>query len=129
MPKKKASKELALAGQPDFSSILSSDLPISMKRRAVLIGLGLKAPRKKYKSPAERKAAAKERAKKKRAEKTKALKKYGLEPKPKVKKTKAEKRAKRSERGKIKRELFKEFARMNPEMAKKFGFDPARFKP
>ena len=125
MPRKTA---LLALPEPDFSNILSADIPISLKRQQILTELGLRKPKKKYETIEERKAAAKERAKKKRAEKVKALKPFGLEPKPKPRKTKAQKKERRKERGRVRRELFREFAKMNPDMAKKAGFDPSRFR-
>ena len=130
MPKKKTTTALVPMGVPDFSSVLSTqDMSLSMKRRKVLEELGLRKPKKKYASVEDRKAAAKERAKKRKEERVKVLKQYGLEPKkrgPKL--TKAQKTAKRQDRGKVRREFLREMARQNPELAKKFGIDPSRFR-
>lgn len=123
-------KKTALIPMPDFSSILGApDVPIAIKRKKVLEELGLRRPRKKYESVEERKAAAKERAKKRREERLQVLKRYKLEPKKKGPGlTKAQKKEKRRTRGQDKRQFLREMARQNPDMARKFGIDPTRFR-
>ena len=130
----KKSTEVALIGEgtqpPDFSKIIQSE-SISMveKRKLVLEKLGMKGTKKKYATTEERKLAAKERSKKRREERVTALKEYGLEPKAKgPKKTKAQKKATRKARGKSRRSFLREMAKANPELAKKYGIDPKRFK-
>jgi len=136
MPKKKGTEIQLTGGMPsmpspkDFASILESEsLSMAQKRRQVLEQLGLKGTRKKYASPVERKAASKERREKRKSTRLESLKQYGLEPKvrgPKM--SKEERKTKRSERGKTKRGFLREMAKANPELAKKYGIDPSRFK-
>lgn len=115
---------------PDFSNVLgNAELTLAEKRKKVLMGLGLRKTKKVYASPAERKAAAKERAKKRREAKLEVLKKYGLEPHAKgPKKSKEEKKAVRKERALHKREFLREMAKADPERAKQFGIDVTRFR-
>jgi len=119
-------------GVPDFSNILQSqELTLVDKRRKVLEGLGLRKPRKKYKTKEERKATAKERAKARRAERLQLLEKYGLGARPKGKKkygSKEERKAAGKERAKDKRRFLREMARKNPDLARKYGIDPERFR-
>jgi len=131
MAKRMAKKKIGLLpiSAPSISHILDSEMSLPEKRRKVLEELGARKPKKKYKTVEDRKAAAKERAGVRRAEKIKILGKYGLAPKkagPKL--TKEEKREKRSNKGKVKREFIREMARQNPDLAKKFGIDPTRFR-
>lgn len=115
---------------PDFSAIIQSEsLDLAEKRKKVLEQLGLRRPRKKYATPGERKEASKKRREGRKATRLEALKKYGLEPKKKgPKMSKEERGKKRSERGKSRREFMREMARGSPDLAKKYGIDPSRFK-
>lgn len=114
---------------PNLSSILSGAKPLSDKRREVLIALGLRRPRQKYTTPALKKTAAKKRRKERKLERNKELAKYGLAPRKRGKKlTTDQKNKRRNERGKNKRAGLREMARANPDLAKKFGIDPTRFR-
>ena len=130
MPSEKEVTPLVLpTGTPDFSNIIAADIPIAQKRSAILQGLGLKGTKKKYKTPAERKKAAKARSVKRRKERQKVLAKYGLKPKKKAPKlTKEQKKARRKERSKVRSSFLQEMVKANPEMARKHGINPARFK-
>jgi len=99
------------------------------RRRGIAIALGLRTPRKRYKNKKERKAASKERREQRKKDRLTLYEQYGMTPRKRgAKLTPDEKRAKRSERGKKRRELLREMARANPELAKKYGVDPSRFK-
>jgi len=115
---------------PDFSSIITSEsLTIAEKRKKVLEGLGMRTRKKKYESVEERKAASKLRREERKKERLSALAQYGLEPRKKgPRKTKAQKKKARSERGKARREFMREMAKASPDLAKKYGIDPSRFK-
>ena len=135
MPKKgteivPAENLIPVTSTPDFTNILESEsLSIAEKRKKVLEELGLRSTRRKYASPEERKEAAKKRRDERRAARAKVLEQYGLEPKtrgPKL--TKAEKKKRRSERGKARRSFLREMAKAQPELAKKYGIDPSKFK-
>ena len=117
------------AAKVDLNSILSNaDLSASQKRKSYFTQLGIAKPKKKYASPAERKAAAKERAKQRRAERINMLPE-ALRPKPRGPKLSPEqKREKRSARRHAKRDFLHEMARANPEAAQRFGINPGRFK-
>lgn len=120
----------AVPWSQDISAIIQrEDISPSEKRKALLVKLELRQTRRKYKTKAQRTAAAKTRRDKRKTERLSVFEQYGLEPKtrgPKL--TAEEKRKKRSTRGKTRRSLFREMARANPEMAKKYGVDPSRFK-
>lgn len=120
----------ALGTGLDFSSVIQSEsLTMAEKRKTVLEKLGLKATKKKYATPEERKAASKLRAKERREARIVALKPYGLEPaKRGPKKTKAQKKLARKARGKARREFIRDMAKADPDLAKKYGIDPKRFK-
>jgi len=115
---------------PDFSSVIKSEsLSLAEKRKKVLEGLGLKRTKKVYANSEERKAAAKKRREERKATRREYLSRYGLEPRKKGPKlTKEERKKKRSERGKVKRGFLREMARANPDLAKKYGIDPNRFR-
>ena len=115
---------------PDFSSIVTSEgLSLAEKRKKVLEGLGMRTRKQRYGSVEERKKAAKSRRDKRKKERLEALAKYGLEPRKKgPKKTKAQRKEARSIRGKSKREAFREMAKASPDLAKKYGIDPSRFR-
>jgi len=117
-----------LLNVPDLDTILGLDIPVSQKRRMVLEYGGLKGKKIKYASKEEKKAAAKKRAEIRKKERLVLLASHGLAPKPKVKKTPMEKKAASSARAKRKRSAFGEMVRMNPELAKKAGIDPKRYK-
>jgi len=120
-----------IGGTPlDFSSVIESEsLSMAEKRRKVLEQLGLKGTKKKYATPEERKAASKKRREERKSTRLEVLKKYGLEPRKKgPKMSKEQRKQKRSERGKTKRGFLREMARANPDLAKKYGIDPRRFK-
>ena len=120
----------AETGVPDFTNVLQSqDISVADKRRHVLEGLGLKGKRRKYKSPGERKEAAKKRREERKAVREKALGEYGLQSKAKGPKlTKEQKKARRSGRSKERRSFMREMAKQNPDLAKKYGIDVGRFK-
>jgi len=120
----------ALGAGIDFKSVIESEsLSMAEKRKTVLEKLGLKATKKKYATPEERKTASKLRAKERREARIAALKPYGLEPAVRgPKKTKAQKKAARKARGKARRGFIREMAKASPELAKKYGIDPARFR-
>ena len=136
MPKKKAAEtalivpgSLPVGGTSDFSHIIQKDIPLAQKRSMILVELGLKKPKKQYATKEERKLAAKERTKERKKERLSVLEKYGLEPKKKGPKlSKEQKKQRRKTRSKAKRTFLRDMARADPEMAKKYGIDPARFK-
>ncbi len=115
---------------PDFKDVIQSEtLSMAQKRSTILEKLGLKSTKRKYATTEERKTASKSRAKERRESRTKALKQYGLEPaKRGPTRTKAQKRESRKARGKQRRGFLREMARSSPEIAKKYGIDPGRFK-
>jgi flagellum-specific peptidoglycan hydrolase FlgJ len=119
-----------VSGTPDFSNILgNADLSVKDKRDRILRELGKKGTKKKYSNPEERKKAQKERAKKRREEKNKALAAYGLAPRQRgPQKSPEEKKAARKARRQNKKNFLHEMAKMNPEVAQKYGIDPSRFK-
>ena len=101
----------------------------SERRRAVLVALGERTPRKKYKTKKEKKAAQKERREERKKKRGVLYEQYGITPRERgTKLTEEEKRQKRSARGKTRRSAFREMARKDPELAKKFGIDPSKFK-
>lgn len=115
---------------PQVSQVMAMEgLTPSERRRGVLVALGVRTPRKKYKTKKERKAAAKMRREERKKERSVLYEQYGITPRmrgPKL--TEEEKKKKRSERGKKRRELFREMARKDPETAKRYGIDPSKFK-
>lgn len=117
-------------GVPDFTDVLQSqDISIADKRKHVLEGLGLKGKRRKYKSPEERKEAAKKRKEERKAERDKTLEGYGLLPRVKGPKlTKEQRKVKRSVRSKERRSFMRDMAKQNPDLAKTYGIDVGRFK-
>lgn len=130
-PKPQSTGLVPVVAEPlDFSKVIESEsLTLAQKRKEVLEALGLKRKKKKYDTPEEKKAAAKKRRDERKATRREVLKKYGLEPRKKgPKMTQAERKKKRSERGKTKRGFLREMARANPDLAKKYGIDPSRFK-
>lgn len=114
----------------DFTSVIESEtLSIAAKRKHVLEQLGLKGRKRKYATLEERRAASQKRREERKATRLEVFKKYGLEPKEKAPKmTKEQRKQKRSERGKAKREFYRQMARADPALAKKYGIDPKRFK-
>jgi len=120
----------AAAIPPDFTSVIQSEsLTMAEKRRSLLEKLGLKGTKRKYATVEERKEASKVRREKRKSERAEALAEYGLEPKKKGPKlTKEQRKAKRKARGKKRRGFMREMAIANPELAKTYGIDPARFK-
>ena len=142
MAKKGKSTKIALVGTPvvgeptkkatlpDFTNVIKSDvLTEREKRNEILVQLGLKQKKRKYPTPEARKAAAKERSAKRRKERSTVLAQYGLEPKKRgPKRSEDEKAEARRERGKTKRAFIREMARAEPDLAKKYGIDPSRFK-
>lgn len=128
-----ASSSVSDVGIPDFSDILNDPrLTRQEKARRILEKTGKKGKRQKYASKELRKAAAHERYLKRRADRRAALEKIdpSLLPKPRGQKLTAEqKKAKRSQRGKTKRQLFKDMVISYPEKAKAAGIDISRYLP
>lgn len=126
----KAIEETQGISLPDFTSVIADEsLTMTEKRQQILESLGLRRTKKKYPTTEARKAAAKVRAKERREERTKALAQYGLEPtKLGPKRTEEEKKVARTDRGKRRRLAFKEMATAQPDLAKKYGFDPKKFR-
>jgi len=99
------------------------------RRRGILVALGKRVPRQRYKNKKERKAAREKRRLERKKERLSLYEQYGITPRKRgAKLTPDEKKARRSERGKKRRELLREMARQNPELAKQYGVDPSRFK-
>ena len=86
-------KEIAKSGMPDFSNILGADISVGQKRRSILLGMGLRKPKQKYASKEARKEAAKKRHEEKKKSELVIFKKYGIEPKKKVKMTPAQRKS------------------------------------
>jgi len=120
----------SVAWNPQVSQVMTMEgLTPGERRRGVLVALGLRTPRQKYKSKKQRKTAAKERRLQRKKDRLALYEQYGITPRPRgAKLTPEQKKAKRSERGKNRRAALREMARANPELAKKYGVDPARFK-
>lgn len=129
MPPERGEPEVGQVGGI-FNHILESkELSLSEKKAKLLRELGVTSPKKKYETKEERKEAAKKRAKERKEERDAILSEYGLGPGrrgPKL--SKEEKRARRKARAKKKRDFMKEMAKKYPNLAKKYGIDPSKFK-
>ena len=128
-----ASSSVSDIGIPDFSDILNDPrLTRQEKARRILEKTGKKGKRQKYATKELRKAAQHERYLKRRADRRAVLEKIdpSLLPKPRGQKLTAEqKKAKRSARGKTKRQLFKDMVLTYPDKAKAAGIDISRYLP
>ena len=115
---------------PDLSGILrNEELSLAEKRRKVLEQLGMRHPRQKYATPEEKKAAQEARRLKRKADRLEIFKAQGIEPRKRgPKKSKAERAAARKARRHNKTMALKEMALANPDLAKKYGINPSRFK-
>jgi hypothetical protein len=112
--------------QMEISSLIETPgLTWREKRHRALEMTGELKPRKKYASRDERKLAAKERAKQRRLDRSARLSAIhpDLAPKPRVKRSIEEKRARRSERGKLKRTALKELKTKYPDIANELGLN------
>ena len=120
----------AVPWNPQVSQAMTMEgLSPGERRRAVLVALGLRTPRQKYKSKKQKKSAAKERREQRKKDRLAVFEQYGITPRKRgTRLTPEQKKEKRSERGKQRRALLREMARANPELAKKYGVDPTRFK-
>jgi len=116
------------ASVDDFTKILNNpNLTKKQKVDLILKAKGLKTPRKRYASVEERKKAAAQRAKERRKKQLEDLPPE-LRPKPRVKLTKAQKKEKRRAHNASNRAALRELAKANPDLARRFGINPDRFR-
>ena len=110
----------------------SSDVKPGDVRRAAKILYGLLRPRKTYTDVSQRMLTNKERQKQRREERKEFLAKLGLTPTKREKMSEEEMREKRSERARNRRErkrsLYSELAEKEPDLLKKYGLDPGKYR-
>jgi len=123
-----------VAERPDIREILEHPgKSKAQKRKEVLVALGLRTTKKKYKTPADRKKAAKERTAARKTQRLGILGALGLQPEKREKLTDEERKDRsktaRQRRTSSKRDFIRDMAERNPSLAKKYGIDISRFMP
>ena len=106
---------------------LNPDVKPSQVRRAALILMGKKKPRRQYETREARSQAAKARGQTRKTEGLTLLEELGLAPRPKVKMSKEDSAAKRKEKRQGRREKLSGLAKEHPDLFQAQGLDPRDF--
>ncbi len=125
-------EDIQIEVSPRIQEILDNpDLTLREKRKLIDKELGLRKPRKKYATEAERKAAAAERSKQRRSGRASTYEHYGLGRGPRVELTPEQKKERRKRRRQDRRSLESSLAAMakaHPEIAREHGIDPNKIR-